>query len=126
MLKNIKNKTIKKLNSNSGESIAEALVAVLVVSAAVLMFSGAVVASKNMMTASDTYFESYFNCKNTYESGVAEENTTIEYADDTVQIMRTSAEGYLSLAGETIDVKEKEITSDTISLKEVLVDDSGD
>ena len=51
MLKNIKNKTIKKLNSNSGESIAEALVAVLVVSAAVLMFSGAVVASKNMMTS---------------------------------------------------------------------------
>ena len=59
------NTMLKKLKSNSGESIAETLVAVLISAFALLMLAGTVNTASNLITKSQASLEAYYENTNT-------------------------------------------------------------
>lgn len=54
----------KKLRSNSGESIAETLVAVLIVALGLLVLAGSVVSAYNIITGSNKKMQTYSEAQN--------------------------------------------------------------
>jgi len=58
---------IKKLKSNSGESLAEVLIAVLVLSFGVLMLATMIRTAWNIVNREETAFKAYISDKNKFE-----------------------------------------------------------
>lgn len=56
----MRNQLKRKLNSCTGESIAESLVSILVVAVASIMFAGMVTASRNIIDTSSNWMKSYY------------------------------------------------------------------
>ena len=106
---------IRKLKSDRGDSIAEVLIAVLIVSLASLMFASVVSASQKMMSATDKYFKNYFQCRNDYESE-ADEADTAEYNIRMILTAKSTASHLM--AGETIPALKRTIKADRIVIKE--------
>lgn len=62
---------IKKLKSSKGESIAEVLIASLVMVLAFVMVANMIAASHKMIRKTDEYMADYYNVRNQYEDGTA-------------------------------------------------------
>ena len=61
---NMKKQLLKKLKSNSGESIAETLVAVLIAALALLMLAGTINTASRLITTSKTKLDAYYKENN--------------------------------------------------------------
>ncbi len=61
---NMKKQLLNKLNSNSGESIAETLVAVLIAALALLMLAGTINTASRLITTSKTKLDAYYKENN--------------------------------------------------------------
>mgnify|MGYP003589568570 CR=1 FL=1 len=98
---------MKKLKSQSGESISEVLIASLVVSLAFVMVLSLIMASQKIIQKTDTTMESYYNARNAFEAGVSNSSTGV------IQVTSTDAVGaYISQEYENISVQSKTIGTD--------------
>ena len=59
---------VRKLNSTSGESIAETLVAVLIAAIALLMLAGTINTASNLITKSKNTLDEYYHSNNKVEA----------------------------------------------------------
>ena len=67
----MRNRIAGKLKSNSGESIAETLVAVLIAAFALLMLAGTINTASNLITNSKAKLKTYYEGNNKLASGSA-------------------------------------------------------
>ena len=79
---------VNKLKSNSGESIAEVLVTVLILSLATILFVNMVNAATRIIMRSEKSFKQYNNLKNAFEVGSTDdEDITLSINEhDTVKL----------------------------------------
>lgn len=109
---------IRKIKDEAGESIAEVLVAVLIVAAASIMFASVVSSCKKMITVSDKYFENYYKCKNSYENGIDLEDTI----ENGINISLSAKSTVSRLASEeAVPVTKKTIKAEQIEINEYYV-----
>ncbi len=78
-------RSLKKLRSRSGETIAETLVGVLIAALALTMLAGAISASLNVITTSETKMNEYYG-KNEDLAAPAKEGMTVTLEDDSGEI----------------------------------------
>ena len=79
-----------KLKSNSGESIAETLVAVLIAAFALLMLAGTINTASNLITSSKAKLKAYYEENNRLASGTA---AVADEKNATVSMKETSGSG---------------------------------
>ena len=73
---------IKKLNRQSGETLTETLVALLIAALALVMLAGMISSTTRIVTRSRTTMNSYYSMNNNLaEQGTAEDTATITIAD---------------------------------------------
>ena len=86
----MKNLIVKKLKSNSGESIAETLVAVLIAAFALLLLAGTVNSASNLITKSQNSLKGYYKANNQLaDIGSDTITITISNVDNTVSDQNT-------------------------------------
>jgi len=74
----VKKRIVRKLKNNSGESIAETLVAVLIAAFALLMLAGTINTASNLITNSKNRLKVYYDENNRLASGtVGDSRNTI-------------------------------------------------
>ena len=76
----MKTLVIDKLKGNSGESIAETLVAVLIAAFALLMLAGTINTASNLITKSQNTLNEYYEANNNLEqrkNGISDKSVTI-------------------------------------------------
>ncbi len=71
----MKNRLLNKLKSNSGESITETLVAVLIAALALLMLAGTVNTASNLITQSQDKLTEYYSLNNEIENRTSSSNS---------------------------------------------------
>lgn len=79
-------KVIQKLKSDSGETIAELLIALLISSLALIMLAGMINASANMVSTSRKTLEDYYGSTPENSTGTATIKFTGEIFDSPVSI----------------------------------------
>ena len=98
---------IKKIKSQSGESISEVLVASLIVSLAFIMVLSLIMASQKILQKTDNMMKNYYDDRNDFEAGLATSSTGI------IQVTSTDAAGtYITQEYRGIDVQSKTIGTD--------------
>ena len=89
---NMKKQMLKKLRSNSGESIAETLVAVLIAALALLMLAGTINTASRLITRSKTALDAYY----TENNKLSEHSSSNSSGTSTVTVSSGAADGWIS------------------------------
>lgn len=89
---NMKKQLLKKLKSNSGESIAETLVAVLIAALALLMLAGTINTASRLITRSKTALDAYY----TENNKLSEHSSSNSSGTSTVTVSSGAADGWIS------------------------------
>ena len=98
---------IKKIKSQSGESISEVLVASLIVSLAFIMVLSLIMASQKIIQKTDDMMKNYYKDRNDFEAGLAISSTGV------IQVTSTDAVGaYITQEYRDINVQSKTIGTD--------------
>ena len=79
----MKKAVMRKLKSNSGESISEVLIASLVVSLAFVMVVSMVTSSQKIIKKTDDAMDNYYEQRNAYEKGTAETSHAVVIVTNT-------------------------------------------
>ena len=96
------NKILLKIKSNSGESIAETLVAVLIAAVGLLMLAGTINTASNLITKSQNTLNTYYKANNRIETRTTGDKVTkAEGTDGSLLVETLSSE---TLSSETIKV----------------------
>lgn len=74
----MKNTMMEKLKSSKGESIAEVLVASLVMVLAFVLVGSMIAASIKIIKKTDKYMEDYYSLRNDFETGTVAEGTNAQ------------------------------------------------
>ena len=103
----VKEPMLRKLKSNSGESIAETLVAVLISAFALLMLAGTVNTASNLITKSQAALQTYYSNTN----DLATHDNKLKVSDFSVKI---TGDGDVSQTWSGKDVTGYELTGGPI------------
>ncbi len=88
-------KGLEKLNSRSGESIAETLVAILIAAFALLMLAGTINTASNLITDSSEKLDTYYTTNNNLDTGSGSSSTaTVTVTDGTNTWISSSVNTY--------------------------------
>ena len=100
------NKIFVKIKSNSGESIAETLVAVLIAAVGLLMLAGTINTASNLITKSQNTLNTYYKANNRIEKRTTGDKVTKADETDGSLLYEPSVETLSSetLSSETIKV----------------------
>ena len=101
------NKIILKIKSNSGESIAETLVAVLIAAVGLLMLAGTINAASNLITKSQNTLNRYY-----------EANNKVESRDSSVKVKVSAVASFSVIKDQSLAIDPEDVTlyeNDTLS-----------
>lgn len=99
---------IKKLKSQSGESISEVLIASLVVSLAFIMVLSLIMASQKIIKKTDDMMEQYYSDRNAYEEQTVSSSATT----GSIVVSNTSGTGCAVTGSIDVTIQAKTINNE--------------